>query len=118
MFDPVITVVEATESDGPLTDLLVEAMPLTIISVVAIAVIVSLLFGSLRRDLGPSLVASVVLMVFLGLNLTIMGLVEFSASDMGVIVGFMGLVAFLGAVFTAAFVVLEWNALRQDPIEP
>lgn len=113
MFDPVITIVEASESDGPLTDLLVEALPLTIFSTVAIAVVVSVLFGNLRRDFGPSLVASALLMLFLGLNLTIMGLVEFSASDMGVIIGFMGLIAFLGVVFTAAVVVLEWRTFRR-----
>ena len=103
---------EASESDGPLTELLVEALPLTIISMVGIAVIVSILFGSLKRDLGPALVTSTVLMLFLGLNLTIMGLVEFSGEDLGVVAGFMALIGFIGSVFTAVFVALEWSTMR------
>jgi len=114
MFDPVITVMEASESDGPLTDLLIEALPLTIISMIGIAVIVSLLFGSLKRDLGPALLTSVVLMLFLGLNLTIMGLVEFSGKGLGVVVGFMALIGFIGSVFTAVLIALEWRTMRSS----
>lgn len=111
MFDPVITVVEASNSDGPLTDLLVEAAPLTVVSMLGIATIVTLLFGSLRRDFGPTLVTSIVLMLFLGLNLTIMGLVDFSGGDLGVVAGFMALIAFIVAVFVTAFTALEWRTL-------
>jgi hypothetical protein len=111
MFDPVITVFEASESDGPLTDLLVEAAPLTVVSMLGIAAIVTLLFGSLRRDFGPTLVTSIVLMLFLGLNLTIMGLVDFSSGDLGVVAGFMALIVFIVAVFVAAFTALEWRRL-------
>lgn len=78
MFDPVMTFAEAAESEGPLDELILEALPMTVGVTVAIAVIVSLLFGSLRQDFGPVLITSVVLMLFLGLNLTIIGLVEFS----------------------------------------
>jgi hypothetical protein len=111
MFDPVITVFEASDSDGPLTELLVEAAPLTVISRLGIAAIVTVLFGSLRRDFGPTLVTSIVLMLFLGLNLTIMGLVDFSAGDLGVVAGFMALIAFIVVVFVAAFTALEWRTL-------
>lgn len=114
MLDPVITIAEASNADGPLDDLLVEALPLTVASVIGIALVVTLLFGSLRSDFGPALAASVVLMLFLGLNLTIMGLVEFSAADSGVILGFMGLVVFIGVVFMVTVIGIEWRTLKPE----
>lgn len=115
MFDPVMTFAEAAESEGPLDELILDALPMTVGVTVAIAVIVSLLIGSLRQDFGPVLITSVVLMLLSGLNLTIIGLVEFSGGGLRVVSGFIGLIVAIGLVFVATFVGLERRCLQQDP---
>ena len=112
LFEPVMTFAEASASEGPLDELIVEALPMTIGAVLVIAGAISGLFGSLRRDFGPVLLTVVLLMAFLGLNLTIIGLVEFSGTPFRVIAGFVGLIFGIGAVFALAFVGLQWSTLR------
>ena len=112
LFDPVITFAEAANSDGPLDALIVQALPMTVLATLGIAAILSWRFGSLRRDFGPVLVATTVLMLFLGLNLTIVGLVEFTGAMVRVLVGFIGLILGIGLVFALSVLALEWRRLR------
>jgi hypothetical protein len=112
MFEPVMTFAEAAESDGPLDGLILEALPMTIAVTVAIAVFVSWRYGTLRRDFGPVLITVVVLMLFLGLNLTIIGLVEFSGGRLRIVGGFIGLILVVGFVFVVTFLGLERKRLR------
>jgi hypothetical protein len=114
LFDPVMTFAEASASEGPLDELIVEALPMTIGAVIVIAAVISGVFGRLRQDFGPVLLTVVLLMAFLGLNLNIIGLVEFSGTPFRVIAGFMGLIFGIGAVFALAFVVLRFKALRSS----
>ena len=107
IFDPVMTFAEASASEGPLDELIVEALPFTLVVVIVIAAVVAASFGSMRHDFGPILITVVVLMVFLGLNLTIIGLVGWSSSMPRVIAGFIGLIAALGLVFTLTYLALE-----------
>ena len=116
LFDPIITFAEASESDGPLDELIVEALPMTVIAVLAIAVVVSLLFGSLRHDYGPILIAVTVLMLFLGLNLTIIGLVEFTVGRTRLVAGFIGLIVAIGFVFSVTYAALERRRLLASPV--
>lgn len=111
LFDPVMTFAEAAASEGPLDDLILEALPFTVIAVVIIAMGVSAIFGGLRRDFLPVLLTVVLLTLFLGTNLTIVGLVEFTGSQSRVIAGFVGLVALIGSAFTLGFLLLQWDAL-------
>lgn len=117
LFDPVMTFAEASAAEGPLDDLIVEALPMTIVAVLVIATAVSVVFGTMRRDFGPILLTVVVLMVFLGLNLTIIGLVEFSEARLRVVAGFIGLILAIGLVFSATYLALERNRLRAGSVD-
>ncbi len=112
VFEPVMTFAEAAAAEGPLDELIVEALPLTVAVVVVMAAAVSTTFGSLRRDFGPILLTVVVLMIFLGLNLTIIGLVGWSSTMPRVIVGFVGLILALGLVFALAYLWFERKQLE------
>ena len=62
-------------------------------------------------------------MLFLGLNLTIIGLVEFTGNLVRVVVGFVGLILGIGLVYAVSFLVMEWRQLRtsstaQHPEKP
>lgn len=112
VFDPVMTFAEASAAEGPLDDLVVEALPMTIVAVLVIAAAVSLAFGSLRHDFGPILTTVVVMMAFLGLNLTIIGLVGWSSAMYRVVAEFIGLILAMGLVFAFTYLGLEWTRLR------
>jgi hypothetical protein len=115
LFEPVMSFAEAAASEGPLDELIVKALPFTIGAVIAIAALVSVAFGSLRHDFGPILITVVVLMAFLGLNLTIIGLVGWSSSMPRVIAGFIGLILAIGLVYASTYLAFEWSRIRPTP---
>ncbi len=85
---------------------------MTIVVVLAIAAVVSLLFGSFRHDFAPILITVLALMTFLGLNLTIIGLDEFSSAMFRVVAGFIGLILAMSLVFAVTYLGHEWKRLR------
>lgn len=118
VFEPVTTMAAVIERGGPVDDLIAQALPMTIAFTVAATVLVTWLFGRGWRDLGPVGLTTAVLVLFLGLNISAIGLVEIPRSGLYLIAELFGLVAVIGAVFMLVVVALERGSLpwrRTDP---
>jgi hypothetical protein len=112
VFEPVTTMAAVIERGGPVDDLIVQALPMTIAFTVAAAVLVTWLFGRGWRDLGAVGLTTAVLVLFLGLNISAIGLVEIPRSGLYLIGELFGLVAVIGLVFTLVMVPLQRRSLR------
>jgi hypothetical protein len=107
VFDPIVAFEEVVSLDGPPGDLIGRAMPFTVVVTVVIALVITAVFGQVRRHFISSAVAMTVLMLLLGLNLTVVGLVEFTGTEGLTALEFVGLVVMLGAVYAAAVPVTD-----------
>jgi len=111
VFDPVTTVTAIMEAGGPVDDLIVQALPTTVVFTFSTAGLVGLLFGRASSDFGAVLSTTAVLVIFLGLNISVIGLVEFDGGSAYLVLELLGLVLAIGAFYASAFVALEWKRL-------
>ena len=114
VFEPVTTMAAISAAGGPVDDLIVRALPLTGVFTL---VTTGLLGGSLARrwsDYLRLLLTITVLMVFLGLNVSVLGLVEFSGGSLLPVVVFLGLIVLLDLVFAVVFAALQWRRLVES----
>ena len=76
MFDPVIPMAVLIAANEPPSELIAQAMPLTVGFIVVAALATSLLWGRSVPKFASSLVTTTILFVLLGLNVSVLGLVE------------------------------------------
>lgn len=107
VFEPVTTISALLQRDGPPDELFQQALPMTSAFTVATTLLVSLLYRRGWRGLGAILLSSAVLVTFLGLNVSIIGLVDIPRGSLYLIVEVFGFIFTLAFVYTALFVVLE-----------
>ena len=112
VFEPVTTIAALIDANEPPGELIVMALPLTVAFTVVAAAVVSLLFGRGWSHYASILLTLVVLVAFLGLNVSVIGLVDIPAGAVHLVVELFGLVVALAVMFAAAFVALEWKRLR------
>jgi hypothetical protein len=122
VFEPVSTMAELVTADAPPDALIGRAMPLTVAYTLASAAVSTAGFARTLRGFGPVLAATTLLVALLGLNVSVIGLVEIPAGSRVVVAELLGLVALLGAVFAGGAVVLErWlgdSAIGRPSIRP
>jgi hypothetical protein len=111
VFEPIATIPELTAMGGSPGELIGRSMPLNLASVVVGTVLVTRLFGGGLRALGPVLLTVAVLVLFLGHNVSIIGLVELSAGELYLVAELVGLIVAINAVFVVAFLALERRRL-------
>jgi len=112
VFAPVTTVAAVIAADAPPRELFAKAMPLTIAFVIGAAAVVQALFGRRRRHYGPLLLTCAVLTGLLGLNVSVIGLVDIPRGSLHLVAELLGLIGVLNAVFVAVFIALEHRSLR------
>jgi hypothetical protein len=111
VFEPVTTIAALIGSNGPPDALIGQALPMTAAFTLAAAGLVSLVY---RRDwagFAASLVTCTVLVVLLGLNVSIIGLVAIPRSSLYLILEMFGLIVALNGVYLVAFIALERKSL-------
>ena len=106
VFEPVATVAELTALNGPPDQLIGQALPVTLACVPLTAFLVSLAFGRLRALPAVLLTVSVLVLV-LGLNVSVTGLVDFQASEFVLLLELIGLIGLLAATFAATVLLME-----------
>jgi hypothetical protein len=102
--------------NGPPDALISQAMPVTAVFTLLMAVIISLVYGfryrfSLLR-FGAVLLTSMTLVLLLGLNVSVIGLVSIPRGSWYLVMEMFGLVLFLNAVLVVGCAGLERNSLR------
>jgi hypothetical protein len=111
VFEPRTTMAELLTMDGPPTDLIGDAFPLTIAFTLATAATLGVLFGRTLVAFGATLVTCSVLMALLGLDISIIGLVQIPASSLYVVVELTGLIVVLAGSFAVIVIALAWSGL-------
>jgi hypothetical protein len=109
MFDPVTTIASLLAAKEPPRQLIGRALPMTVVFTVATAALISSIYRPGWRGAGGILVTAVVLILFLGLNISTLGLVAIPRSALGVIAEVLTLLIALSAVYVALVVALGWS---------
>lgn len=111
IFEPVTSMAALISLNGPPDDLIVQAMPITAIFTFVMALIISVIYGFRWSRFGSALLTSVVLVLLLGLNVSVIGLVTIPRGSWYLVFEMLGLILVLNVVFVASFVVLERKTL-------
>jgi len=106
-FEPVTTMAAMVTLNGPPTELINQAMPMTIAFTLGMATLITLLYSRSIIKFLAVLLTCTVLVVLLGLNVSAIGLVEISSGSLVVIVELFGLIVSLNAVYVIVYVALE-----------
>ena len=110
-FQPITTIAALLREDGPPDELFGQALPITIAFTIATAVALALLYRRGWRGFGASLLASTVLVTFLGLNVSVIGLVDIPRGSLYLVLELFALVFAIMFVYVALFILLERNSL-------
>lgn len=113
VFQPVTTMAEVSAAGGPIDHLFGTAMPLSAGFVLGFALFLVWRFGEGWAGFGPALVTSAVLMFFLGMNVSAVGLVDIPVEGWYLVAELLGLIVALGAVFGVTVSLID----RPGPID-
>jgi len=109
IFEPTTTMAALLTRHGPPSDLIGAAAPLTILVTLGAATAMSLLFGRTWAAFATILTTCSVLVALLGLNVSVIGLVQIPTSSLYVVAELFGLIIVLAASFAAVFMALLWR---------
>jgi hypothetical protein len=118
VFEPRTTMAEVLAGDGPPVDLIADALPLTIAFTLATALILGALFGRTPAAFGTILVTTSVLVVLLGLDVSVIGLIRIPTEMLYLVAEMVGLIVVLAGSFAALVVALAWGQLTDRSEAP
>jgi hypothetical protein len=120
VFEPVTTIPMLMAPDGleRAEALMGDAVGVTVLVGLAGAALVTSLFGRKWWHVGPVMVTMTVVITLLGLNVSILGLVEIPGSSAYLVAELFGLIFGIVLVYAAVFAVLEWRSLGSRESEP
>jgi len=111
VFEPVTTIMALTVANEPPDELIGQAMPMTIVFTLATAILLSWRYGRSWLHYGVILLTCTLLVLLLGLNVSVIGLVYIPGSSLYLIAEMFGLILAINLAYVAAFVVLERKSL-------
>ena len=103
ILEPVTTMAELTATSGPVDHLIVPALPVTVLVTVLTTVVIGRTVARRWTDYLRILLTAAVLMVLVGLNISVLGLVDFAGATLAPVVKFLGLVVLLDGVYAVTF---------------
>ena len=112
VYEPVATVVELIIRNEPPRELIMQAMPMTIVFTIGSSIIMSAMFGRKLLHHLAILLTCIVLVVLLGLNVSLIGLVFFPNNMLYLILEMYALILAINLVYGIAFMLLQWKSLR------
>ena len=98
-FEPVTTMAAVITLNGPPTELINQAMPMTIAFTLGMAILITLLYSRSIAKFFAVLLTCTVLVALLGLNVSAIGLVDIPSGSLIVIAELLGLIVALNAVY-------------------
>lgn len=107
VFDPVYSITALTAGQEPPRELMAQAMPLSLAFIVVSSALVWALWGRTLLDAVAVFVTSAVLILLLGLNVAVLGLVHLTGTTTYLVTEFFALVAFLAATYLVSYLVIE-----------
>lgn len=116
VFEPVSTIAALIASDGPPGELIRQAMPMTALFTLLAAGTISWLYTRGWRQGGAILLTCTVLVLILGLNVSVIGLVDIPGSSLYLIAELFGLIVAINFFYVIAFLVLERRRLLGEAV--
>lgn len=113
VFEPITTVAELLKSQEPPRALIGQALPLTALFTAMSAVVLSLVYRPGWRGAWAILLTAVVIVLFLGLNISVLGLVSVPKTSLYLVGELFALVITLAAVYAAAVVLLTRSSFGE-----
>ena len=120
LYEPVTTIPALVAANAPPTDLFGTVLPLMAGSTPASAALITLAFGGRWQQAWPVAVTVALLMLLLGSNVAVIGLVEIPGSAAYIVATLFGLIAVIAFAYALAFLALPpWRreAQERDPQE-
>jgi hypothetical protein len=111
IYDPITTISALMAANEPPRQLIRRAMPLTLAFTLGSAIVIALLWGRTLLKLGAVLLTCTLLVAFLGLNVSVIGLVELPSGTAYLVAELFGLILAINLVYVAVFLLLERRAL-------
>lgn len=108
VFEPVTTMTAVVMANGPPDALIGQALPLTVLFTLGMAVLVAMLYGPSWKRFGAVLLTCSVLVLLLGLNVSVIGLVSIPRGSLYLVAEMFGLIMALNAVYVVVFLALRW----------
>jgi hypothetical protein len=116
LFEPVTTMAAVVSANGPPDALIGQARPLTAAFTVGMATLVTLLYRAGWKRFGAVLLTCAVLVLLLGLNVSVIGLVSIPRGSLYLVAEMFGLIVALNAVYVAVF--MSVRRQRQASVGP
>lgn len=111
-FEPVITMSTILQSNGPPDKLIRNAFPMTIIFTASFAVLLSIMYAKKIVQMVSILITSSILMLVLGLNVSIIGLVEIPSNSLYLIFELFLLIILIISIYAISFSILERKRIK------
>jgi hypothetical protein len=114
IYEPIASAAELIAAGaGPPTELLRKATPLSVASILLAASLIHWRWGRGAGQFLAVLLTCALVIVLLGINVSVLGLVEFNRHGWMLVLFTYGLTLLLNATYVAAFVALEWRTFRR-----
>ena len=110
VFEPVTTLAAVMASDALPDDLILQGLPVTILSPIIMAAVIGRLFARTWVHYAAIFLTCAVLVLLLGLNVAAIGLISIPHSSLYLVAELAGLILSLNVVFTVVFAGLEWKS--------
>jgi hypothetical protein len=110
VFEPVTAMAAVTDAGGSVGDLIARALPLTVGFVVVAGGVIGAVLARRPTDYLWALLCTTVLTIFVGLNVSVLGMIDFTGAPLGPVVEFFGLIVLLDAVFAVSYLVVRRGA--------
>ena len=110
VFEPRTTLAVLIEENEPPGDLIAAALPMTAVFTIAAAAVIARLFGRTWTHFGVASITSVVLVALLGLNVSVIGLVDIPTDSLHLVAELFALILTLDVVFAVGFALLQRGA--------
>jgi hypothetical protein len=111
VYELVTTIAALVAANEPPGELIRQAMPMTVLFTLATAALVSLLYGRSWSRFGAILLTCTVLVLALGLNVSVIGLVYIPRGSLYLVAELFGLILAINVVYVAVFMALERKSL-------
>jgi len=118
VYEPIITMAEVVESTGGNPIPIGESMGLMVVFTLGWAGFLSVFYRRGWRGFAAALVATAILMLILGVNVSTMGLVEIPTTGWVLVLEFFGYLGALGVSFGLSYRFIERVWRRSRPLEP
>ncbi len=111
LFEPTTTMAALVASNGLPLDLLRQATPMAAVFTLVMALLITVGYGRNWSRFGAVLLTSALLVLLLGHNVFILGLVAIPRGSLYLVLEMFGLILLLNVVYVVAFMVLAYKQL-------